>query len=220
MRCSNDLSGGPAGHRRVVFVDSGADRPIVGQRRDCHVLQTDAERFPGQIHRPFTVGTEASSEYRRLFEVAAELFEAVVRVLAPGRSDVDVRAAADPILERADMWTMDTLVHGWGLSIEPPRLDATERTLIERPPDPVVFVPGMALVVQPHVLSADRTRGLQVGSLVVVTDDGPEVLQRHPMQFGVLEEGLSSQVDVEIESGGNRRAVSAVESVSETGGPT
>jgi Xaa-Pro aminopeptidase len=74
-------------------------------------------------------------------------------------------------------------VHGWGLSIEPPRLDLPEIALIKRPQEPIVFKPGMCMVVQPHVLTADKRRGLQIGSLVVITETGAEALQKYPMEF-------------------------------------
>lgn len=95
---------------------------------------------------------------------------------------VDVRAPDSHVGDRANPADGQEL----GLSIEPPRLDATERVMIEPPQEPVVFLPGMTLVVQPHVVSADRTRRLQVGSLVAVTEDGAEVMQRHPMELSVL----------------------------------
>jgi Xaa-Pro aminopeptidase len=102
--------------------------------------------------------------------------------MGPGKTDEDVRRAALPIKEKG-FWTFDALVHGWGLSIEPPRLDLLEIALIKRPQEPIVFKPGMCMVVQPHVLTADKRRGLQLGSLVLITETGAEALQTYPMKF-------------------------------------
>lgn len=139
--------------------------------------------YPGQIHRPVAVGGAPTAQYRALFELAVETFQAVVESLQPGGTDEDVRRAARQVLAGRGVWTMDALVHGWGLSLEPPRLDVPELATIRRPQEPIVFEPGMVLVVQPHLLSADRRRGLQVGSAVAVTEAGPQVLQQYPMEF-------------------------------------
>ena len=46
-----------------------------------------------------------------------------------------------------------------------------------------IFPSFMCMVVQPHVLTADKQRGLQIGSLVVITETGAEALQNYPMEF-------------------------------------
>lgn len=146
-------------------------------------LSTAYAGYAGQIHRAFVVGEEPAPEYQRIFEVAKEMCERVLAAMGPGATDEDVRRAARPVAQDAGMWTMDALLHGWGLSLEPPRLDVPEIATIARPQEPTTFEPGMTVVLQPHVLSPDRRRGLQLGSLVVITEDGAEALQRYPMEF-------------------------------------
>lgn len=147
-------------------------------------LSTEYAGYSGQVHRPFVIDGDPTPEYEQIFEVARATYEAVLAALGPGRTDEDVRRAAGPVVKEAGMWTMDATLHGWGLALEPPRLDVPEVTTIQRPQEPTVFEPGMAVVLQPHILSADRRRGLQVGSLVVITDDGAEALQQYPLEFG------------------------------------
>jgi hypothetical protein len=74
------------------------------------------------------------------------------------------------------------LLHGWGLSIEPPRADLPSAT-IKRELNQFTVMPGMMLVNQPHVISPDGKRGLQVGSLVVIEESGPRALQKVEMTF-------------------------------------
>lgn len=146
-------------------------------------LSTEYQGYSGQIHRAFLVDTEPTDEFQALFEVTRETYDRVLAAMGPGKTDEDVRAAAGPPIREAGMWTTDALMHGWGLSLEPPRLDVTDVTTIERPQEPIVFEPGMTMVLQPHILTADRSRGLQLGSLVVITEDGAEALQKHPMEW-------------------------------------
>jgi Xaa-Pro dipeptidase len=138
--------------------------------------------YAGQIHRPLVVGVGPTKEYQELFEVAEEVFERVLAAVRPGMTDEAVRLAAAPIKAKG-FWTFDALVHGWGLTIEPPRLDLPEVAIIKRPQEPIEFKPGMCMVVQPHILSRDEKRGLQLGSLIVVTETGAEALQKYPMSF-------------------------------------
>lgn len=137
--------------------------------------------YAGQIQRPFAVGTPPTAEYARLYDLAAETYHRVVAVLKPGATDADIRAAASGI-ERAGLRTRDVLVHGWGITIEPPRADLAG-AMIRRELAPFTVAPGMLLVVQPHVISQDGRRGVQVGNLVVCEEGGARALQKAPVEF-------------------------------------
>ena len=104
-----------------------------------------------------------------------------MRVLKPGATDKDVREAA-MFIEDSGYKTLDVLLHGWGMQIEPPRVDLPS-AMIKRELGHVVFEENMLLVVQPHVVTADEKRGLQAGGLVVIEKDGARALQRYPMEF-------------------------------------
>ena len=55
--------------------------------------------------------------------------------------------------------------------------------MIKRELLPFTIEPGMLLVIQPHVVSADGQRAVQVGNLVVVEQAGARSLQRAPLEF-------------------------------------
>jgi Xaa-Pro dipeptidase len=191
-KASYDLNG----DQRLIFVGATSmdDPQIIFPRQEpshrklqkgdvvLTELSSSYGGYAGQIHRPLVVGSKPTPAYQEIFEVAKETYQRVVGALGPGKTDEDVRRAAAPIKEKG-FWTFDALVHGWGLSIEPPRLDLPEVALIKRPQEPIVFEPGMCMVVQPHVLTADKRRGVQLGSLVVITESGAEALQKYPMKF-------------------------------------
>jgi Xaa-Pro aminopeptidase len=144
-------------------------------------LSADYEMHAGQAHRPMTVGTRPTPIYQRLFEVAVEAHDRILRALRPGATEQDVRRAASVIPE-AGFTTFDSTFHGWGLLIEDPRVDV-EATLIRRPQGKIVFQEGMLMVIQPNVVTPDGTRGLQVGNLVEITRTGARPLQKFPMKF-------------------------------------
>jgi Xaa-Pro dipeptidase len=136
--------------------------------------------YAGQIQRAFAVG-KPTPDYRRLFDIASECYQRIVDVLKPGATDADVRAAAG-VIEKAGCRTHDVLLHGWGITIEPPRTDLPS-AMIKRELTPFTARPGMLFVVQPHVISADGRRGVQVGNLVVCEEAGVRPLQSSEMQF-------------------------------------
>jgi Xaa-Pro aminopeptidase len=144
-------------------------------------LSADYEMHAGQAHRPIAVGTKPTPIYQKLFEVAVEAHDRILNTLRPGATEEDVRRAASVIVE-SGFTTFDSTFHGWGLLIEDPRVDVAA-TLIRRPQGKIVFQEGMLMVIQPNVVTADGTRGLQVGNLVEITRTGARPLQKYPMKF-------------------------------------
>jgi creatinase len=136
--------------------------------------------YPGQIQRPYVVGGAPTPEYQALGDAAVECYHRVFEVLRPGRTDEDVKRAAGFVQDKGYR-TQDALLHGWGITIEPPRVDLPV-AMIKRELAPVTFREGMLLVIQPHVVSADARRGVQVGNLVVVEKSGARTLQKYPME--------------------------------------
>jgi Xaa-Pro aminopeptidase len=137
--------------------------------------------YCGQIQRAFTVAARPTPEYLRLYDLAAEAYARILEALKPGATDRDVLAAARGI-EDAGFQTLDALLHGWGITIEPPRTDLPV-ALIKRELTPFTVEPGMLLVIQPHVVDPEARRGVQVGNLVVCEPGGARSLQKTAMQF-------------------------------------
>lgn len=137
--------------------------------------------YAGQIQRPFAVGRAPTGEYQTLFDVAAECYQRMLAAVRPGATDQDVRRAA-AFIEAKGYRNLDAMAHGWGVTIEPPRIDPPS-ALIKREQTPATFEPGMLLVIQPHVVSADGRRGVQVGNLVAIERGGARSLQRYPLEF-------------------------------------
>jgi Xaa-Pro aminopeptidase len=137
--------------------------------------------YCGQIQRAFTVAARPTPEYRRLYDLAAEAYTRILEALKPGATDRDVLTAARGI-EDAGFQTLDALLHGWGITIEPPRTDLPV-AMIKRELTPFTVEPGMLLVIQPHVVDPEARRGVQVGNLVVCEPGGARSLQKTAMQF-------------------------------------
>jgi Xaa-Pro aminopeptidase len=144
-------------------------------------LSADYEMYAGQAHRPITVGVPPTPVYQKMFEVAVEAYTRILKALKPGTTHVEIKKAAS-VIQDEGFTTFDATLHGWGLLIEPPRLDI-DAVLIRRPLNEFVVQEGMLLVIQPNVVTQDGKRGLQVGNLVEITAAGARALQKFPLKF-------------------------------------
>lgn len=138
--------------------------------------------YSGQILRPYTVAAEPNEEYRRMYEVALHAYERIVSVLRDGATVEDVLDAAQ-VIDEAGYTICDDLVHGYGGGYLPPVLRTRQTGSADAPP--FTLRENMTVVVQPNVVDAGWTRGVQVGNLLRITRDGVEPLQQFPMQLTV-----------------------------------
>ncbi len=136
--------------------------------------------YPGQILRPFAIGTPPTPAYQRMYEVAVDVYQRIADVIRDGTSIEEVLDVAEYI-HTAGYTIYDDLLHGFGGGYLPPIL-RTRRTSAKTPP-PFIFKENMTIVIQPNVISIDERMGVQVGELVRVTNDGVESLHRYPMRF-------------------------------------
>jgi Xaa-Pro aminopeptidase len=152
------------------------------QKGDVLITEISAHYhgYPGQILRPFAIGTPPTPQYQRLYEVAVEAFNRISAVIRAGATSEDVLDAAEYI-HTSGFTIYDDLVHGLGGGYLPPIL-RTRQTSI-KPPQPFTFEENMTIVIQPNVITADERMGIQVGELVRVAHTGVESLHQYPMRF-------------------------------------
>jgi Xaa-Pro dipeptidase len=141
-----------------------ADRRL--QAGDALVFEISASwwEYPAQRLGTVFVDAEPTPLYRELLAEAEAAFDAVVARLRAGATAAELWDAARGITIR------DDLVHGFVGGYLPPVLGA--RTPV---PD-FTFAAGMTVVVQPNVVTRDERAGVQIGELLLVTDDGVERL--------------------------------------------
>ena len=140
--------------------------------------------YTGQLLRTFTVGDDPAPLHRDLHEVADAAFDDVFAKVRPGATAADL-VEASAVIGEAGFTTRDDLVHGFVGGYLPPVLGDRTRTL-EGVPD-FTLEEGMTIVIQPNVVTADESAGVQTGELVTVTPDGAERL--HDYERGLLRIG-------------------------------
>lgn len=158
--------------------------PRVVSKGDVVVVEISASYwgYAGQVLRTFTVSSEPTELYRRLHDTAQRAFEVVAEVIRPGVHVREVVEAA-AVIEDAGFTIYDDLLHGFGGGYLPPVLGTESRSL--QPVPDMTFEAGMAVVIQPNVITPDERAGVQTGELVLVTDDG--VTRLHDAPRGLLE---------------------------------
>ncbi len=125
--------------------------------------------YAGQVLRSFTIAAEPTPLYTDLHHAADAAFDAITAVVRPG-AHVRELVEASGVIEEMGFTTYDDLVHGYGGGYLPPVLESTNRPNLATPD--LVLEEGMALVIQPNVITTDERAGVQTGHLVMVTADG------------------------------------------------
>ncbi len=133
--------------------------------------------YAGQLLRTFVVGVEPTPLFWELHRVAEEAFEQAPRILRPGIRAGELLRVLEGI-RRAGFTVYDDLVHGYGGGYLPPVLGPEG---FDNPQDAeLILRPGMALVIQPNVVTPDARAGVQTGELVVLTEDGAHPVHGYP----------------------------------------
>jgi len=140
--------------------------------------------YPGQVLRTFTVVTEPTPLFRRLHETAEAAFDAVTGVIRHGTTMQQIIDAAG-LIEDAGFTVFDDLMHGFGGGYFPPVLGSRSRPAGPLPE--MTLEAGMTCVVQPNVITRDQKAGVQVGELVLVTENGFE--RMHGVERGLFRLG-------------------------------
>ncbi|HEX4411367.1 MAG TPA: M24 family metallopeptidase [Xanthobacteraceae bacterium] len=147
-------------------------------------LSVDYWTYTGQVLRTFFVGTEPTSLYKELHAVADSVLDRIIGLIRPG-VHVESLVDASREIEDAGFTIIDDLIHGYGGGYLPPVLGSKSRSAAGTLPD-MTLKAGMALVVQPNVVTKDWNDGVQTGNLMVVTEIGAKSLQKFPRGFHVI----------------------------------
>jgi Xaa-Pro aminopeptidase len=133
--------------------------------------------YAGQVLRTFAIAADPTPLFVDLHRAADLAFEAITTVIRPGAHASEL-VEASGVIEEMGFTIYDDLVHGYGGGYLPPVLGTKSRPNLPVPD--LTLEEGMALVVQPNVITTDEKAGVQTGHLVVVTADGHRPLHHAP----------------------------------------
>ena len=147
----------------------GANEPVMFD------LGTVVDGYLADLTRTVHLGP-ASEEFRRIYDVVLEAQSTAEAAVRPGRTGREVDAVARDVIAAHGFG--DRFGHSLGHSIG---LDNHETPLLS-PFDDTVLEPGMVYTVEPGVY-VPGLAGVRIENVVVVTEDGCEVLTQNPKEL-------------------------------------
>ena len=179
---------GAQGHSFAPIVSFGANaadphhEPDATTLREGDVVLFDVgcrqEEYCSDMTRTFFWGA-VSEKQREVYETVRRAAEAARAIVAPGMRFCDIDAAARNIITEAGYGPYFThrLGHQIGLDVhEPGDVSAVHDEPVK---------PGMVFSIEPGIYLPDEF-GVRIEDLVLVTEDGCEVLNSYPRELKVL----------------------------------
>ena len=167
---------GASGHSFEPIVSFGANAADPHHEPDGTVLES------GDVVL-FDVGCRkdegADEEQRRVYEIVRQANEAGRKAVRPGARFCDIDAAAREVIENAGYGQYFThrLGHQIGLDVhEPGDVSAANEACVQ---------PGMCFSIEPGIYLPGRF-GVRIEDLVIVTEDGCEVLNAYPRDLSIV----------------------------------
>ena len=143
---------------------------------DCGCI---LDSYCSDLTRTCVFGTIPGAWFEEIYRITLEAQLAALAAVRPGKTGAEVDAAARDIIADAGYGARfgHGLGHGVGLEVhEPPRLNQESETVLEA---------GMVVTVEPGIYLPGRG-GVRIEDLVVVTEDGCDVLTVSPKELKVL----------------------------------
>lgn len=179
---------GASGHSFEPIVSFGANAADPHHEPDGTVLKSGdvvlfdvgcrKDEYCSDMTRTFFF-EDADEEQRRVYEIVRQANEAGKEAVRPGARFCDIDAAAREVIENAGYGQYFThrLGHQIGLDVhEPSDVSAANEACVQ---------PGMCFSIEPGIYLPGRF-GVRIEDLVIVTEDGCEVLNAYPRDLSIV----------------------------------
>ena len=136
--------------------------------------------YHSDMTRTVIVGDDPTAKQEKIYNIVLEAQETAIEAIEPGKTGAEIDKVARDIIEEAGYGANfgHGLGHSVGLEIhENPRLSRKDETVLK---------PGMVVTVEPGIYIPDWG-GIRIEDIVVVTDDGCQILTESPKELLVLD---------------------------------
>ena len=177
---------GTAGGALVAFGKNCANahpksKEICPQMGNCILIDMGAPYCYYQSDMTRTVFYKSvSEEHRKVYEIVKEAQQAAIDFVKPGVKMSDIDAVARKVITDAGYgeYFLTRTGHGVGMTVhEPPEAS---------PSCDLIAEPGMCFSIEPGIYLKDDV-GVRIEDLVIVTEDGCEVLTKYPKDLQIVE---------------------------------
>lgn len=184
------------GARRVAYdsiVGSGPNGTILHARRDDRVMNdgelvvvdcgAEYENYASDVTRTLPVGGKFSAAQRKLYEIVLRAQKEAIAKVRPGANlHDDVNLAAKKVI--SDAGYADAFMHGTSHYVGLHVHDVGDRH--------GVLKPGMVITVEPGIYLAEQKLGIRIEDMVLVTENGAEVLSASlPKEPDAIEKAMA-----------------------------
>ncbi len=154
-----------------------------GKRGDCVVLDIGGmyKNYASDMTRTVFIG-EVSDRHREIYEIVKEANARGRAMAKPGNKMSDVDSAARDYIESKGLGKYFT--HRTGHSIG---LETHEAGDVSQANDAIIKV-GQCFSVEPGIYIAEENIGVRIEDLVLITEDGCEVLNKYPRDLIVVKD--------------------------------
>ncbi|MCP5073729.1 MAG: aminopeptidase P family protein [Rhodobacteraceae bacterium] len=174
-----------SGQRTNPWFQESSMRPI--EAGDMVSFDTDLVGpygYCADISRAWVCGTNPTAEQKELYKCAHEQVEYNMSILKPGMTFQEVTEASWPIPEKYQANRYGCLAHGVGLADEYPSIAYLQD--LEGYGYPGTVEPNMVLSVESFIGLEGGEQGVKLEQMVLVTEDGIELLSHYPLDKGLL----------------------------------
>ncbi len=136
------------------------------------------EGYASDITRMSTIGSPPE-DYAFVHQTVEDAVCAALAAAIPGEIAKNVDKAAREVIEKAGFgkYFVHRTGHGLGTEIhEPPFITSTSETILK---------PGMVFSIEPGIYIPDKF-GVRLEEIVILRDDGPEILSKIPRELKVI----------------------------------
>jgi Xaa-Pro dipeptidase len=137
--------------------------------------------YTAQIGSPICLG-EPTDMVRKFWEdITLPGYRRIVAAMQAGKSMEDVRIASQ-FFRESGVQSRPTQCHGIDLVTDKPHISAEH---VSAEAFETVLKPGMVIMAEPNPITADGLFGIFLGHTFIITDTGPECVDKFPLEIAV-----------------------------------
>lgn len=170
---------------RTVAVHQTASTKVIGPHDHMTIeIAGVVRRYNSNILRSFApAGVEPRAEFLEAYELICRAFTACVEAAGPGVPGAELDRISRRITESQGRYRLHRTGYGLEAGYPPAWMGALSLSMN----DPLILEPGMVFSIEPTLIYFDRPRSQAfsalVGSNILVTDNGVEVLNSIPLSL-------------------------------------
>jgi Xaa-Pro aminopeptidase len=137
--------------------------------------------YTAQIGSPICLGEPTDMVRKFWDDITLPGYRRIVTAMQPGKTMEDVRIASQ-FFRESGVQSRPTQCHGIDLVTDKPHISAEH---VSAEAFETVLKPGMVIMAEPNPITADGLFGIFLGHTFIITQSGPECVDKFPLEIAV-----------------------------------